>query len=67
MRGSIDQRHDGLLPFKAIGDMIALQIVAAREAQERWMHRSQLFHQIDAIAVRTIMVCRWKQGDEIEP
>ena len=47
--------------------MVALQVVAARQAQELWVHRRQLLHQVDAVAEGPVMIRRRKERDQVEP
>ncbi len=67
MRGAVDEWADGLLPIEAVGDVVAFKVVAAGEAQECRMHRGQLFHQVDAVAVHAIVIGGREEGDEVEP
>jgi hypothetical protein len=65
--GAVDQRADGLLPIEALGDVVALKIVAAGEAQEGRMHGGQLLHQVDAVAVGAVLIGGREERDEVEP
>ncbi len=67
MGGTIDERADGFLPLETVCDSVALKIIAARKAQESWVHGGELFHQIDAIAVDAIVICGREKGDELQP
>ena len=67
MRRPVHQRSDHLLPIEARLNAIALQVVAAREAQEGRLHRSQLFHDVDAIAVGPALVGGWEERDHLQP
>src|SRR5277367_3691114 len=67
VRGAINHRPNRLLPLKALGDVVAFEIVAAGKAQEVRVHSGQLFHQVDTKAVGTVVVGRWKEGGEIKP
>ena len=67
MPGAVDPRADGLLPVEAVGDVFALKIVAAGQAQEVGMHGGEQIHDVGAIAVGAIVVGGRKERDEIEP
>ena len=60
---TIDPWADGLLPLEAFGDVVAFQIIAARQPQELWAHGSQLLHQVGAQPVGAIMVGRREDRD----
>ncbi len=66
VRRTVDERADGLLPLVALREVVAFQIVAAGQAEERRVHRGQLLHQVDAVAVRAVVVGRREQGSERE-
>ncbi len=38
VRGAVDPGADGLLPVEAVGDVVALKIIAAGQAQEFGLH-----------------------------
>ena len=61
MRGPVHEWADGLLPFDTFGNVIALEVIAAGEAEEGRTHGGQLLHQVNAIAVHAIVIGRWKQ------
>ena len=63
----VDPGADRLLPLIALRNVITFQVVAARQAQKRRMHRRQHLHQVDPIAMRPVMVCRREQRHEIKP
>ena len=44
MRGTIDKRADGLLPFVALVEVIAFKIVAAGETEKGRMKSGQFLH-----------------------
>jgi hypothetical protein len=67
MGRTVDERADGLLPFKVFVQVVALQIVAAGEAEEGWVHGGELFHQVDALAVGFAFVGRREERYEREP
>ena len=58
---AIHQGADGLLPFIALVDVVALEIIASGEAEKRRLHRRQLLHQVDAISVVPVVVGGRKQ------
>src|ERR1700753_985356 len=62
-----DHRPDRFLPYVAVGNMVAFKIVADGEPKESRIHRVQLFHQVDAVTVRAVVIGRWKERHEIEP
>ncbi len=65
--GAVDERADGLLPIKAVGDAIALEIVAAGEAQEGRVHGRELLHQVNAVAVDAVVIGGREERDQAEP
>ena len=67
MGGPIDKRADGLLPFVVFVEMLALKIIAAGKAEEGGMEGGELLHQIDALAVRLIIVGGRKERNQLEP
>ena len=67
MSRPVDPRSDGLFPLEALCDVVALQVVAARQPQEFWMHRRHLLHQVDAVTEGPVMIRRRKKRDQIEP
>ncbi len=63
---TIDPGADCLLPLEALGDVIALEIIAAGQAQEFGMHGGQQIHQIGAETFLTIAVGWREDRDEAE-
>ena len=61
------RRADSLLPVVTLGNVVTLQVIAAREAQERRMHGRQLLHEVDAIAVLAIVIGGRKQRNKAQP
>ncbi len=53
--GTVNEWADRLLPFITLVDVVTLKIIAPREAEESWMQRHELFHQVDAVAVGLIL------------
>ena len=64
MGGAIHQWTDGLLPFIALVDVVALEIISSGKAQERRLHGGQLLHQVDAISVVPVMVGGWEKRNQ---
>ena len=56
-----------LLPVESVGDLIALEVIAARKAQELRLHVHEHLHEVGPEAVRLILERRRKQGDKTEP
>jgi len=67
MAGPLLDRAEGLLPLEAVWDRDALQVVAARHAQEGGFQVYHLAHQIHAVAIGAVTVGWRKQRDLGEP
>ena len=48
-------------------ECVAFEIVSAGETEEGGVHVAQHLHQVDAIAVGTVIESRREKGDEVEP
>ena len=63
---SILQGANGLVPIPEVRGIVALEVVPSRETEEGGMHTGERLHQVLSHPVRTILVWRWKQRDEVE-
>ncbi len=45
---------------------ILLQIVSSRHTQETWVKTFQCCHQILSVTIWTVLVCWWKETDQVE-
>ena len=57
---------DGLLPVEAVGEVVALEVVASGEAQELGIHVGHHLHEVGAQAVLAILEAGGKEGDTCE-
>src|ERR1039457_6374346 len=67
MRRTIDQGANRFLPLVVLVEVIAFKIVAARKAKESRMQSGKFLHQVDALSVGLVLVCRRKQRYQREP
>ena len=67
MGGTVDERADGLLPVVVFVEVFAFKIVAAGKAEEGGMQRGELLHEVDALAVRLVVVGGREKRDQREP
>ena len=65
--GAILDRPDRALPLEAGGERLALQVVAARDAEVAGVQGGDLLHQIDPEAVGGVVVSRPEQRHDREP
>src|SRR5262249_10785870 len=56
VRGPVDQWAYRLSPIEARVDAVALEVVAARKAEERRTHRREFLHDVNAIPVRAVVI-----------
>ena len=67
VRGAVNARADGVLPFETLADGVAFEVVASGEAQEGGVHGGELFHDVDAVAVGAVVKGGREERDEAEP
>ena len=65
--GAIRQRADRLLPLEPVGDLIALEVVAAGKTQELRLHVDHHLHDVRTESVRLILERRREQRHQAEP
>ena len=61
MTGTLLNRSNCVLPFETLINRITFQIVATGQPEKAWVEICHFLHQIDAIAIRTIMIRRREQ------
>src|SRR4030095_3086516 len=64
--GALLDRTYRFLPVEAVFIVGTLKVVSAWEPKERRLHRYQQFHDVNAIAVGSVLVSWWKQRHQTE-
>ena len=67
VRRPLLERADRRLPVEAILEVGPFEVVATGKSQEARLHCRQQLHDVHTIAVRAVLVGRWKQRHEAEP